>query len=403
MLAACSESSATSSLSSSSWSGAPTVRFEANVPIELAEGERVQIAGNFNGWNPLAEGYALSEINEFGFAIDVAFELADVGTILEYKYVLILADQVDNPWANVEGSATGGEIGNRTHTLQEGYNTVMDTIANFKNNIDQNSVTRGTLQKVVLTMTQYEDERQRTIRIWLPDGYDQEDTTKRYPVLYMHDGQNLFDAFTSFAGEWRIDEAIGAMMDDDYEGAIVVGIDNSSDRLNELSPSWPRTTSGSTYINNPSGEKYAAFIVETVKNYVDSNFNTNPAPATTGIGGSSMGGVMSFFMAIEHADVFGFGVIFSSAMWLYQASTITDFVASRDFATATNLPRLYIYAGGLESSITPYVASMRDALLAEGYPSANIETHVDPNKNHNEAAWAQYFPIAYRWLVGFGQ
>lgn len=103
-------------------------------------------------------------------------------------------------------------------------------------------------------MTQYSDDRSRLIRIWTPDGYDSTDL-QRYPVISMHDGQHLFDTYTAFAGEWRIDETIGAMMDNGYEGAIVVGIDNGPERLNELTVDWPLSTSATSYNIVPDGEK----------------------------------------------------------------------------------------------------------------------------------------------------
>ncbi len=274
-----------------------------------------------------------------------------------------------------------------------------DTIASFKNNIGLNSVTRGTLQLVHLTMPQYNDGRIRTIRIWVPEDYHPADTTKKYPVMYMHDGQNLFDTDTSFAGEWEIDESIGKMMDEGYEGAIIVGIDNSSDRLNELSPDWPRSSYGSPFITNPSGEQYASFIINTVKPYIDRNFNTNPSRITTGIGGSSMGGVISLYMALTYPHVFGYALLFSTALQLYANSITNAFITGKDFSNPESRPRLFIYAGGLEPSITPYVDIIRDTLVARGYPETSIKTLVDPAKGHNELAWAQHFPSAYSWLV----
>lgn len=379
----------------------PSVTFKANIPIDIASTSSIKIAGTFNSWNPLATNYALTEIDAYNYQITIEFPPNDVGVVIEYKYVLLLQDQTDNPWANVEGNSMGGEIGNRRHTLRQGAQIVNDNIASFKNNTGLTSVTRGTLLKVVLAMPQYTDGRTRVIRIWLPDGYESHDENKRYPVLYMHDGQNLFDAYTAFAGEWRVDEAIGALTDLGYGGSIVVGIDNSNDRLNELSPTWPRSTIGQSYIQNPSGEKYASFIIETVKPYIDSNFNTNPSAATTGIGGSSMGGVMSLFMALTYPGIFGYGLIFSAAMQVYEANMVDTFIASKNIATNANNLRLYVYAGGQESEITRYVQDIRLALEAQSFPSQNLMTHVDQNRGHNEAAWAHYFPIAYRFLVAF--
>ena len=400
LLAACDASNSQNSSSATSIYDGPTIIFKANIPIDIAASANIVIAGNFNSWNPLDGNNVLTEIDAYNYQITIEFDATLVGTVFEYKYVLLLEDQTEGPWTNVEGSSSGGEIGNRTYTLREGMQTVNDTIASFKNNTRLTTLSRGTLRKVILDMPLYSDGRRRTIRIWLPDGYQDADTATRYPVLYMHDGQNLFDAYTGFAGEWGIDETMGALMDLGYGGSIVVGIDNSSDRLNELSPSWPRSSAGSAYIKNPSGEKYASFIVDVVKPYVDANFNTNPSRETTGIGGSSMGGVMSFFMALQYPDLFGYGMLFSTAMYVYEANMSETFIASKTVSITFN-PRLYIYAGGQEPTITRYVGDIKNALINEGYPSENINTHIDANRGHNEAAWAQYFPIAYRWLVNF--
>ncbi len=410
LLFSCSSNSSQSSEEvSSSPQGNPVILFQVSIPIDAADTSQIKIAGSFNSWDPWDEASVLNKIGSRLYEIELEFEPSFVQTTIEYKYVLILEGQDDNGWTNVEGSLTGGEISNRHYVVKAGAQTVNDTVLSFKNNTGQTSVTRGSLHIVTLDMPQYTEGRQRKIRIWVPDGYDAQDTTKTYPVLYMHDGQNLFDSYTSFSGEWRIDEAIGSLMDGGYDGTIVVGIDNSIDRLNELSPSWPRSSVGNPVITDPSGEKYAAFIVETVKPYVDAHFHTNPSRETTGIGGSSMGGVMSFFMAMTYPNVFSYAMLFSPAMQVYADQTSENFVQDLDFSNTDLLPRLYIYSGGTvaapgtiptgESTITPYVGIIRDALLDNDYPSAKIMTHTDPTKGHNEAAWATYFPIAYSWLL----
>ena len=338
------------------------------------------------------------KVDEYNYYLRLEFPLSDDGLLLEYKYVLVYDDETANPWANVEGGPTGNEIANRRYTLLIGEQTVNDTVSSFKNHLDQTSLTRGTLIKIILDMPQYNDSRKRTIRIWLPDGYEA-DSEKRYPVIYMHDGQNLFDRYTSFSGEWEIDESLGAMMDGGYEGSIVVGIDNSDDRLNEYSPSWPRSSGGSAYIQNPSGEKYAQFVTQTVKPYIDAHFKTNPNREATGIGGSSMGGVISFYMALAYPEVFGYALLFSTAMWVYQSEVTATFLDFVSIASFSVFPRLYLYAGGLEPDVTPYVESIRSSLIIRGYPEANIAWHVDQSHGHNESAWAHYFPIAFRWLV----
>lgn len=263
----------------------------------------------------------------------------------------------------------------------------------------KSTVTSGTLIKVTLLMDEYVPFRERTIRIWLPENYDQNNSAKKYPVLYMHDGQNLFDKYTSFAGEWEIDETISKLIDEGHEGAIVVGIDNSSDRLGELSPTWLRSEYGEI-LPRQSGEKYARFIVKTVIPYINKNFQTDTRRIKTGIGGSSMGGVMSLFMSLSYPDVFGYSLLFSTALSLYEVSAIEHFIKSKIEIMKIH-PKLYLYSGaaGGDKTIAKYVKIMHEIFLKYGYPEKLIATKVDENSDHNEPAWAKHFPAAFLWLT----
>lgn len=390
----------------------PVVTFRVTSPIEVPANAKIKIAGGqvssgdhpLNGWNPLAEGYALSHVSGNVYSLELTFTAEDIGKRVNYKYVLVYDDQTEGPWNNVEGDASGGEIGNRTITLKAEIYTVNDTIRSFKNNMSSTSLTRGTLEKVVLEMPQFSDGRKRTIRIWLPEGYDPSDTAKKYPVMYMHDGQNLFDSFTAFSGEWQIDEAIGKMMDEGYSGTIVVGIDNGgSERLNEYSPNWPldpesEASATNAGLNNAAGEKYAAFVVETLKPYIDTKFNTLSDKANTGIGGSSMGGIISFYTALKYQDIFGYALIFSSSFWLYQSNVITNFI-NEQVTDASKVSKMYLYHGTAEGSYV-YLDTIISALLEKGMDSALLRKHVGEGRAHNEPSWALEFPAGYRYLVG---
>lgn len=263
------------------------------------------------------------------------------------------------------------------------------------------TVTRGKLVKHELTMQSYSDLRKRTIRVWLPENYDANDKTKKFPVLYMHDGQNLFDFYTSFVGEWEVDETISRLIDEGYPGAIVVGIDNSPDRLNELSPSWARSKAGKI-LEKPSGENYAKFIVNEVIPFINKNYPTLTDRENTLIGGSSMGGVMSLFMALNYADIFGGGLLFSSALQLYEEKALDDFLRN-NISKAKNLPNLYIYSGnaGGDKAIGMYVAILANKLLKFGYKKSLLTTLLDQEADHNEQAWAIHFPRAFKKLVNF--
>ena len=147
-------------------------------------------------------------------------------------------------------------------------------------------------------------DRERTIRIYLPPGYER--SGRRYPVLYLHDGQNLFDAATSFIGEWEVDESLNRLAKKSGIELIAVGIDNGGDhRLQELAP-----------LDNakglaPEGDPYLAFIVKIVKPYVDAHYRTKPDRADTAIGGSSLGALISHYALYRYPQTFGKALLFS--------------------------------------------------------------------------------------------
>lgn len=262
----------------------------------------------------------------------------------------------------------------------------------------QPNIYNGELRLIELQMPPYFHNQMRTIRIYLPANYDENNPQKRFPVLYMHDGQNLFDAATSFAGEWEIDETISDFVEKGHLGCIVIGIDNSPNRLNELSPVWKRKWFMKNKINSPCGDEYAKFIVDVVKPYIDQNFHTLPERKHTGIGGSSMGGIISFYMALKYADVFSYGIIFSPAISLYPRKTWEQ--KTRDLLkNIDNPPLLYLYTGGLEKAITRSTKQLNQFLLENAYPRDNFAFSFDQEASHNEKAWSKHFVHAYQWWL----
>jgi predicted alpha/beta superfamily hydrolase len=229
--------------------------------------------------------------------------------------------------------------------------------------------------------------RQRTVRIYLPPGY--ESAPRRYPVLYMHDGQNLFDDATAYAGEWGVDETLNALATSRGLRLIVVGIDNGgADRIRELN-AWDNPEYGKA-----QGSEYLAFIVEVLKPWVDQHYRTIPDKRHTGIMGSSMGGLISSYAISRYPEVFGVAGIFSPAYWL----------APQAFADSGSRPpphaeRIYFYAGGSEAeNMVPDMKRMVAVLRRTGLPAHNLEVQVNPVGRHNEAAWRAEFPRAVEWL-----
>ena len=156
--------------------------FNVTIPEPIPEGAKVSIGTNFNDWNPADPAWVMTPVDELHYTLTQFADKQYIGKEVQYKYTVQVEGQ-DSMWARVEGGAEGGEIDNRTFTLEEGGNTVNDTVAMFKNQTGQNSVTGGTLETFTLPMPQYTDGRERTIRVWVPDGYDPENKDKLYPCL----------------------------------------------------------------------------------------------------------------------------------------------------------------------------------------------------------------------------
>ena len=231
-------------------------------------------------------------------------------------------------------------------------------------------------------------DRERTLRLYLPPSYDSA-PDKRYPVIYMHDGQNLFDDTTSYAGEWGIDETMDAFARTRGFEAIVVGIDNGGEeRLRELSP-WTNPKYGTA-----QGEQYMAFVVDVVKPFMDTHYRTRPDRADTAIAGSSMGGLISHYALLRYPQVFGKAAIFSPSYWF--SNEVYVQTKAHPWPAGT---RTYFYIGGREGDESvPDVQRMLPLLATPDHAVRDVTLHVEPDAQHDERAWCAEFPRAVAWL-----
>lgn len=229
--------------------------------------------------------------------------------------------------------------------------------------------------------------RKRQIRIYVPPGYAT--SQRRYPVLYMHDGQNLFDAATSYAGEWQVDETLNALSAAGQLELIVVGIDNGQEkRMTELNP-WSHPRFGAA-----EGREYMEFVVRVVKPLIDQRYRTKPDRASTAIMGSSMGGLISHYAINQYAEVFSKAGVFSPAYWVGEA--IFPWVESRP---ARPDARLYLLMGSLEGdAMINDIRRMATNLLKGGHPQRNVVLKIVPEARHHEAFWSAEFRQAVLWL-----
>ncbi|MDP4119722.1 MAG: alpha/beta hydrolase-fold protein [Bacillota bacterium] len=398
-----------------------TITFNITLPYALVSDAHLSFGGSINSWAASDSAWYATKVSDKSYTLTKTLDSSSVGTTISYKWTVQVDGESSSGWLHPETTATGGYVENRSYTIKSGANIVNDTVGGFQNFSSsgssgaESSVTGGTLDIVTLTMSQFSDNRTRNIRIWLPNGYNSKDTSKKYPVVYMHDGQNCFDWVTSFSGEWKADESVtNFIQKDGYGGCILVGVDNGgTQRFSELSPSgWTTSALGKNYITSQTGDLYAAFIVNTVIPYVNSHYNTKTGNANTMIAGSSMGGVMSFYMATKYPSVFGAAMVFSPALQLFDDNSTSNYISSLD-SSHMRQPKLYIYAGGKlpadlngsdagtaydETLITPYVNFLNSKLTANGYSATKIQTKIDLSQTHSESAWSVYFPIAFQWL-----
>jgi predicted alpha/beta superfamily hydrolase len=226
------------------------------------------------------------------------------------------------------------------------------------------------------------------VTVYLPPSYD--GSNRRYPVVYMQDGQNLFERSTSYAGDWGLVDRLDALAASGLE-AIVAGIWNSpQERLNEYSPFRDAKHGGG------AGDRYLSFVVDTLKPLVDARFQTETAPRATGIGGSSMGGLISAYGLFARSETFGFAAIQSPSVW-FADGALLEFVAS---APRPRGP-IYLDVGRKEGDRElADVRRLRELLVAKNYhDGADLMYDEDGEGEHNEAAWGRRFPRALAFLL----
>jgi predicted alpha/beta superfamily hydrolase len=226
--------------------------------------------------------------------------------------------------------------------------------------------------------------RYRRIWLYLPPNY--KTSGKRYPVLYMHDGQNLFDDQTAFSDEWCVDETITAAK----EKCIVVGIDNGGmHRINEYS--FHDTEHG-----KGEGGAYLSFIAHTLKPYIDTTYRTIPDAKHTGIAGSSMGGLISFYAGLYFPQVFGNIGVLSPSFWI-----MPDIhqEAQRELSKNPDVTqRYYFYAGVQEGH--GMIKDVKEMIrLLKNFPHHSVKAKINPHGTHSEIHWRDHFPEFYQWWM----
>lgn len=244
------------------------------------------------------------------------------------------------------------------------------------------TTTKGTVEEFTLPAPQLHGDK--TIWVYLPVGYAESFDT--YPVIYMHDGQNVFDHTDTQRREWHVEEKLNDL----HGHAIVVGIEHGGDkhRIDEMTP-FANDTHGGGHADD-----YLDFIINALKPEIDNRYRTLTDKAHTTIFGSSVGGLISFYALLKFPEVFGNAGVFSPSFWF--SHEIYDYIKTVDKIEG----RIYIMAGDRESNhMLPDIAEMEQLILERVTNPAQLFKKVVHNGQHNEKLWRKEFIEAYKWLT----
>jgi predicted alpha/beta superfamily hydrolase len=243
----------------------------------------------------------------------------------------------------------------------------------------------------------------RMLRVWVPPDYElPENSGRRYPVFYLNDGQNLFDSSTSFTGvEWQIDETACRMIAErQISPMIFVGIDNAGrDRLKEYIP----YRSLNPPILRPQGTRYHTFLTKEVMPFVEQRYRVAKGAENTGLGGSSLGGLICLYVAMAAPEIFGRLLVESPSLWVANRQFLRD---ARKFQEWPH--KMSIGVGtreaGREDKDQQTVESVRELeriLRRAGLDQQRLRVEVAEGATHREGAWAARFPRALAFLFGY--
>ena len=334
------------------------------------------VAGSFNSWNPGDSNYRmLTKPNGIQYSDLILYS----GT---YEYKITRGG-----WDKVECKADGTEIQNRVIKIERDT-TISITIEGWKDNFKIKPRTSTASRNVHIIDTAFlipQLNRKRKVWVYLPPTYDS--SQKKYSVLYMQDGQNVFDDSTSFAGEWGVDETLDSISRHSKE-IIVVAVDHGgSKRINEYCPyNMEKYGKG-------EGGPYLDFLVKTLKPFIDKHYRTKRDKQNTFIAGSSMGGLISMYAVLKYPKTFGGAGIFSPAFWI--GPKIFDDINKKGEGVNS---KIYFYCGGQESeTMQPEMERAFEEMRKVS--RSNMVCIIRPDGKHTEWVWKEEFPLFYLWLM----
>lgn len=349
-----------------------------SLPKQLTSSDSFFFAGSINKWNP-ADSLFLFKTGPDSLPY---LTIPESKSTVEFKITR-------GGWNRTETDSFGNDIGNRSFHFTGSPQTITLKIYGWKNEAKSISTASSNVKIIADSFPMPQLGCKRRIWLYLPPDYTS--TSKHYPVMYMQDGQNLFDNATAFSGEWQVDETLNKLHSEGDYGVIVVGIDNGGEhRINEYSP-WYNTLYG-----GGQGDAYIDFIKHALKPFIDANFRTLSGPQNTCIFGSSLGAFVALYGGVKFPEIFGKVGSFSPAYW-FSLNQLSHFILNNP----ANIKGMRIlHQGGLNESKTmaTHMNVVNNHLLLKGLPASNNKVQIDPDGTHTELYWRREFGTAYQWL-----
>ena len=339
----------------------------------------VYITGNFNKWNPRDLAFELKPLGKNTYSIDISEE--DLPETIEYKYTR-------GGWENVEIDRFGNITPNRR--AQNSETETNDQVERWR-------VNWGPFKKEFYPIVEIISDKffipqlNKTRKIWALLPYNYNKTDKTYPVLYLQDAQNLFNEGSAF-GNWEIDQKMSILAEYGRGDVIIIAIENGSeDRIKEY------VLDHNSITENAEGKKYLRFLADTLKPYVDSVYRTKPERKFTGIGGSSLGGLISIYSGFLYPEVYSKLMIFSPSLWINPENNFPQM----NFKNPYDI-KVYMYGGEMEGSqMTERIGLFEKTM--EGWEDSHslqfeFKVSINLDGKHQEFFWSQEFPRAVEWL-----
>jgi predicted alpha/beta superfamily hydrolase len=352
-----------------------------SLPVNHAAGSNVYAAGSFNGWNAQDEQYKFKRDDKGNYFLDLKL------TPGKYEYKITRGS-----WDKVECKKDGAGIENRVMTISANTTINID-IEEWADRFATATRKSTASKNVKIVDTAFfipQLNRVRRVLIYLPENYTISKT--RYPVMYMHDGQNVFDDATSFAGEWGVDEFLDSTK---AKQCIIVAIDNGGNkRMNEYCPYDFTLNPQKLKENKGEGVQYVDFLAKTLKPFIDKKYQTLKDKKNTFIAGSSMGGLISFYAVLKYPKLFGGAGIFSPSVWICKEDLLNFLKTTGKKVNS----KIYFYCGKLEGSgMVPDMLKVFEELATVS--KSKMTTVIRDDGKHNEPTWRKEFPLFYEWVM----